>query len=421
MNTHKRSYIVFLEKLLPLIFILPYAEISLIQDKFDLKESSSYLPASVFLVLVFTFFYLISFPKKNNCTFKEKRIISLLYIASIYLILQNIIMSMTKLDMPYTTTMYQMLHIVVPLLCTVVIYKFIIFNNVNTQKFFSRGIALFSFYLIICSIINIAEYGFSFNDGSRLISPGGGATILGYSISLVLALIYCKKPLSRKRELICSSILLIATFLTGTRGGIWPSIVIFLFILLNDKNKNINIILFCFLMCIVLVVGILAVPTDFAPRFFSTESVNRMATFSNSLLVFKDFSFFEKIFGKGLGNFFPYQQWRVLSLSGWVSNVFTFSGVSLLVEPHNTYVMSLLETGIFGLALLIIFLILIFSLVKDIEKSSRFRYIVIWALFSLLCVIESTIFIQPAVCFLWLIILLVSMVDDKQHINKFSV
>ena len=149
---------------------------------------------------------------------------------------------------------------------------------------------------------------------------------------------------------------------------------------------------------------------DFFPRIFNSDSENRILTFENTFSCFKNFNMQEKIFGKGIGNFFPYQRWKLLQYAkGWESNIFTYAGNTMLVEPHNTYIYIFLEQGIIGVLLYFLFLLSI--LIYIIKSNHRFGKLLFFVIFVFLGVVEGTIFIQPGIAGIWLFLLFVSFTD----------
>ena len=303
------NYQKFLKTILPVTFILPFLEINVIQRLFDIRTDKSYLPGITFLLIPFIFLYFFGTRKKKNQNSNISRALLWLFVYGLYFFINSIITicagDITTNEM---TIFFQCLYFIVPLLYSLSIIRFIINENVDILKMSRNSILIFGIYLIICIIVNFRNYGFSLLSGSRLISPGGGATILGYTISVVMALIFCIRPFkSRITELLLSLFFLVSSILTGSRGGIWPAAILFLLIFLINNGKV------CWHYLLLLIIAIIAVNpvsiiNTYLPRLLSGESVNRFSTFNNSLGAFGTFDVMDKIFGKGVGNFFPYQE-----------------------------------------------------------------------------------------------------------------
>ena len=115
------------------------------------------------------------------------------------------------------------------------------------------------------------------------------------------------------------------------------------------------------------------------------------------------------ITGHGVGNFFPFQQWTASNAGvssnayAWFDvNLFSYKGTMILVQPHNTFIYLLMETGALGVLL---FLRTVFVGMKDGNGAIHPNILIVVVAFILLALFESTIIIQPGIaCMWWLMI-----------------
>ncbi len=271
--------------------------------------------------------------------------------------------------------------------------------------------ALFSCVLVV---YNFAAYGISLANG-RLYCPGLGSVALGYANALVIALAVSRKganTLIPKSLLLFSVVVLLAsTLLTGSRGGMYPALALSLIYFLPTKNAAATILL---------VLGAMIVLLAFNPveAFLSGRAGNlqseRYATWEASYAVFRDGSPLEQLFGYGLGNVFPFQDWYTGLNTGVIEraytdgvwNSFSFQGHAMLVEPHNTYIWLLLEGGVISVIGFVICLIVPLLSLGSSKGLPKLRYGVVVATFMVLGVFDAIVIANVASAFWWGVLLI---------------
>lgn len=279
------------------------------------------------------------------------------------------------------------------------------------------GMALFSCVLIG---YNIGAYGFGLVDG-RLYCPGLGPVILGYTNALVIALAVSRKHSNSyiPAPILALAVLILlgSTFLTGSRGGIYPALILSLIYFLPSRNAS-AIVLF-FLGAIIILIALNPIEAFLSGRAGNLQS-GRYATWDAAFMAFCDGSLLNQLFGYGLGNVFPYQDWYTSISSGAIVrgytdgtwNSFSFHGNVMLVEPHNTYIWFLLEGGIISL-LGFIFCLLSILIISVSNKFSRLRVGVVLVTFMALGIFDAVIFINMASAFWWSILFITLEAENE--------
>ena len=95
-------------------------------------------------------------------------------------------------------------------------------------------------------------------------------------------------------------------------------------------------------------------------------------------------------------------------------NHFSYAGMSLLVQPHNSFVFALMETGMAGFLLYITIIkrCVGYKIVK--HKKYRFEYVLFTGSLLFVLFLESTFFVAMGSASLWwLIIMIVGSSDMK--------
>ncbi|MFA6183879.1 MAG: O-antigen ligase family protein [Parcubacteria group bacterium] len=251
---------------------------------------------------------------------------------------------------------------------------------------------MFSFYLNICALISLGIF-FSHTKNqtsSNILTPNRG--------------------LGRHIYLIFFFILILASFLTFSRGGylgLIAGLLFFGFFTLKFKIKyffsNANRV---FLLIFILITFglILAIPNPIINRLFSSfnlsegSNVGRIQTWEQSLKVIQD----NPIFGTGLGNY---------SLS-----IKPSADYREPIYSHNTLLDIVAETGILNaLIWLLLFLFAIINFTRDFIKKNDFIQLGLASAlisFSIHSLFETAVF---SVHILPLIILILSLNNSKQN------
>lgn len=271
--------------------------------------------------------------------------------------------------------------------------------------------ALFSCVLIV---YNFAVYGFNLVNG-RLYCPGLGSVALGYTNALVIALALSRKGASTLVPapilLLSVLVLLASVLLTGSRGGMYPALALALIYILPTKNAAATTLV---------VLGAMVVLLLFNPveAFLSGRAGNlqsgRYATWDAAYAAFLDGSPIDQLFGYGLGNVFPFQDWYTSYYTGHIErgftdgawNSFSFRGNTMLVEPHNTYVWLLLEGGALSLVGFVACHVSSLFSSSLSNKISRLRFGAVLVTFMVLGIFDAIVFANVASAFWWGVLLI---------------
>ena len=285
-------------------------------------------------------------------------------------------------------------------------------------------LAGFSLFLVV---YNIGTYGASFLV-NRLYCPGLGTVISGYTFAIGVAVAFFlkRRVTERKKTVLCVAVavLLVSVFWTGSRGGAYPALIMAALFFLPEDNAA---------ALVLLVLGALIVAILFDPlgyllsgRMSSLES-GRYSTWDNLLGLLGGADPVIKIFGYGLGNLFPYQQWFTsysdgLIVQGYTDgawNHFTFEGVSLLVEPHNSMLWLLGECGFVGLSLVIC--LFVWMIAKPRARArTRAGFAAVVVTFVLLNCFDSVVFGNMASATWWLYLFLSFYLLTSEGCNGFG-
>jgi len=217
-------------------------------------------------------------------------------------------------------------------------------------------------------------------------------------------LLFYKDKIAGFKFIAVSSIMIIASIFTGSRGSMWPITFLLMIYLLEDKRR-ISIVGLLLLIISSLYVGPLEFLKSYVPRFFNLLDNSRFSTLQNAIEIYSKQSFFHIFFGTGLGMFFPYQKWYLYRTPG--INYFLYDGLTLLVRPHNSFIYLLLEAGMIGVILFfypIYKAVIIFPRLNYI-KNIKYAFFTI-ILITLLNLFDSVFITAPGSAALWWLILL---------------
>lgn len=398
-----------LEYALAFIFILPYAETSIITDTFRYTTNDTYWRAILSIELIL---FVILIPITLHNVRCKRTILSNMRVAFIpfavtmlFVLLYSFFLNGVSLP-----SLNLFLMIVTPMLNAYLINKFIAYKRLSIIRIMRRSVFFFVLFLIFAILFNIAKYGFSISltDAStRLTASAGGPVILGYTIAFILAFFVAHIEIYKLNEiLIISPILLFALILTQSRGALLVTILCLLFFIRNYSKIVVIFFLLISFFLLPSIIGILA-ESSFFKRFvgFDFFSDDRIGTFFSAIATY--FSEIEYVLlGHGFDGFFPYQQWLLNHTGEEVYsnpdfNIILYNGRYMLVQPHNTFIYFIMETGLVGL---LSFCTIFRKIYNRVEYHKKPSMILLICSFICISMLESTILLEPGIaCTLWLV------------------
>lgn len=391
--------------LIYLAFTLPYIEVNAIRNIFEYAKGGIYISA-VFpiMVVIYIFSFLINRIHGNH---KKEKVLQINKASRVFVILSFYLTLVLIVTISPISSYIQLVEFVLPFLYAKEMTILILSYGFDTKTIVKHGTICFICIQLIFLIVNIKSYGFSFNGDaeSRIISVGGGPVILGYTVALVTILWLCFRDESFKIWhiiIFVSSVVL--SIATGSRGSMWPLFAVLFFYFASKKGHISPIkLLFIFLFGTIIVLSFDL--SNLIPRFYDIKDGSRVTTVLKGFEAFKHFNFIEMIFGKGIGNFFPIQEWNVDKSIFYNYNQFYFEGITLLVQPHNSYIYTLLEGGIIGLCFFV--LVLKKILKKGLCHGKRIEYKMFAVVVIFLFFIESTVYVAAGSASLWWVIIMI--------------
>lgn len=387
--------------LVPVIFVIPFLDINIIRKLLKIQIGNVVFDSSITMVLILSVLLFI-FSLNRSLIIRNSNY-TRIFIAKILLEIVLILGYILSYQYNYYFVPV-FLSIVLPINCALLWLFFTKLYILDVSRITSIGITYFSIFCIIVVIYNLIFFGFGV-DTARLLSPGGGPVIFGYTIALVFAL-YCaiKKSSGKKVGYFIPAILIITSLLSGSRGSIWTIIIIVSFYFI--KSRSISIIKKITIINIVIIFALLLNEFMYLfPRITMFTDNSRLNTLINGIRIFFTSNFIEFFLGRGLTTVFPYQEWLINKTN---SSLFSFynlvliDNIYILVQPHNTYLYLLLECGLIGLSIYIYILIQLYNGVK-----THTYYKIVFFVFVILNIFDSVLLIEPVVSTFWLIILMI--------------
>lgn len=408
------------EYILALSFVLPYMEISIIRNAFGYSKNGIVIPASIFIMVALFIILTISIKlsSKRKYASKIRSVIYLKSILDIFIFMRGICVD------DFSTFFAQFLWFIIPFYYAVAVIKYIDCFNLKVSNVGKMGLFYYAIYVVINIIVNIKYYGFAFSntaERSRIISPGGGPVIFGYTIVIIICyLLYNKGIISSISMFIGILIYSVGGILTGSRAAIWPIILLLIIYIFMNKHTSVKIMTLSIVFIIVIILNPISFLTTLVPRIIDFSGGTRLETAINAFKIFYEQPVLRALFGSGFGNLFPYQLWlsskeKVINLISY--NTFIYDGRILLVQPHNSYLYLLLETGLIGLLLFLsLFINIIFIIKRHESNNKHYKYIMIFFIMVLNC-FDSVFIIQPGTAGLWWLLIFMVITDTQDICN----
>lgn len=391
------------ETIIALLLLLPYAEglfsFLTVYKNYAIFRAILILEILVCLLLSIS---LVLNRRKVSCKENKLEFLFIIYCA----------ISLMWTDAKYVTVS-TFLWIVVPIIYSILVYYYVKKKSLNIDLILKYIIIYMACYCCFALLRNIVRNNLFFDRSVRLNSPGGGSVIFGYTLAIFVALLYMEKCLFTIK---CKNIILciyaITIFASGSRGAMYPAIMIVLGnFLLNMKTRK-GMFRFIFIVSGLLLSAVFFNPINVLqgmfPRLFQyneigSRSISAVGVFN----IFNKSDLIYKLIGYGLGMFFPYQEWVYCTTrtSGYTQgNLITRMGEVILVQPHNTWQYILIELGIVGVLL---FTLIFFKYLRTAINMKNAPYIVLLITTIFVNMFDSIFFVEPGTAgTIWIILLL---------------
>lgn len=394
------------EALIALVILVPYLEESTVNSSLTIRigESAYLRPVNIFIGVVILGLGVVLFLYQRGIPNKVTK--RGLIVGSI--IVLSILSSLLQTE-NFTASLCTLIWFIEPFIYAALAASFCKKFSLNRNSVFKYMCYFFAFYCLLKVYGYLSVYGY--NSGYRMRATGGGAVIFGYTIVVMFALLITVRE--RVEPPLFYAILVVYTLTaiaTGTRASIWPIIFLWFCVFFFDRWSTKRFILLLAMVPVLIVLIFIDIPGLISggsaniARLVSFEDLSRINTASNSMRAFWRFPVLSMLFGKGLGNLFPYQYWSLL-VQARIHNTFTYDGFQLLVQPHNSYIYMLLENGLVGLILMITILV---KTVKVIRLGNEEKYkqrILVVLVIVFVNFFDSIFFVQPGVAGnFWLIL-----------------
>ena len=234
------------EAMIAVIFLLPFMEISIARKLFLVSVGSAFLPASATMSLLVAVLLriIVKISKTNHISTSEKStIIKIEYYANILFAGVFVFSTfISVLNGNFLTSTFQFLWFFSSVFLAISFVRAILDLELNSVSIAKYAMFYFWLYLLFVTLYNIAQYGYTIGD--RLASTGGGSVIFGYTIALFESFGLVMRDHIKARNLnIFMVSCIICAFLTGSRGSVWPAIIIFIIFIFSIKKEQYKILL----------------------------------------------------------------------------------------------------------------------------------------------------------------------------------
>lgn len=399
-----------LERVLSIIiFFTPFVGTTEINKLLTVQSQYCLISAEIILMLFLVPFLFVLAISDFRIRFNAKNFYILL--ALIGLVIYNLSLPRNNYDVLNASIIG---NIMIPVFFFALVKKIIRKFNLSIINIFKCGMCIITCYSLISIFYSVYRYD-TFRLGletTRLITTGGGPVIFGYTIPmLTMVIILFHHEFKILHFVFMIFFFLCVSIATGSRASIWPyyGVICTLLFLVKGKAKKLVfiLILFCLLCALLIQMDILSLINPSTSRLFSLDSGGRVGTWISSIDIFGQSSFREKMLGFGAGKVFPLVEWESVPVEIRYSvyegsyNLVWFMGKRILVQPHNTFVYLLLEYGLLGTSVLLVYIVSYLKKIKnDSSKSSLFKYLFL-GLFILLNCFDSILIVVPAIAQLW--------------------
>lgn len=264
------------------------------------------------------------------------------------------------------TPIVRFVEVVFPIILAYILVKLLPDNRQSIIWIVKKVFLISVFYSLAFFFLWFFKTRFIFNVDpnlgfARFRTPFFGAVTFGQffsSFPLIFLLGFNKKY--KLWNLLGFVISLGFLYISGTRSSIYVIAIIMLLLIWFNRRKGFQFLIVFTVLLAIAVITLSFFDVSFE-RYLKTETSRTDSSLGIiSVLLSDNISLF---IGQGLGAFFPYEEFYILSQSGrdygglTSVNTFTSNSKEILVDPHSSYIWILSEMGLFGL-------ILFFGLIK---------------------------------------------------------
>ncbi len=419
LKIYKKS---ILEMFIALCFLLPYAETGILKNTLEYYNDKVYIHPMSFIIIIILFINILLL----MTTYKTIKIVNYgqkyLYIFSIVILISGSIFSYFNQNLE--TFFVQYIWFIIPLVYSITIVNIIKKFNLSFKNILKIGLFYFALYCLFSIGYSMVKFGFKIGTTTRLTggSGGGGSVIFGYTIVLFYCiLILLRKDIDPKSFVVYGIIFFITSILTQSRGSMWSIFTLTVILVLDNKSIILKLLLIMIGTFFIMIINPFEIVANYAPRLFKFDDEARTGTWNNAINVFVEQPFFNILYGTGLGQFFPYQSWIINGKEVYnLANTFIYEDKRMLVQPHNTFIYFLIETGIFGIGL---FMKAFFDMMRKLKKYNKNGIFIILFIVLLNC-FDAVFIILPGIAGVWWCILLFTInycIQEKDIELKSSV
>lgn len=300
----------------------------------------------------------VALPKKGrrNKNLRNKLVVSTLFI--LFIVFQ-LVVDITQ------NPWVRLIEIILPVIFSILLIRILPENIKSTEWILKKILLLFILYSVAYFLLWLFKTRFIFDIDQSLGFARFRTALTG---SVTYGQLIATIPLFflltiRKQNFFMYLLAILFTiglvYLTGTRSAIYAILIVAIFIVLFNFRRNLKLILISFIILLITIYFINLFDFSYE-RYLNTASSRQFSQVASLKITSLDS--YDLIFGKGLSNFFPYEDFYKASQSGILKhtqdqNIFRVQNVDLLVEPHSSYVWLIVETGLIGFLL---FIVLIF-------------------------------------------------------------
>lgn len=395
----------------PILLLMPYLDRGWIRHTFLYSKNGVYFyPILIFMIVVGCVFAFIT--RHHVFCSRLRQIIRGTSFLAFLTFLSGAVISI--LNNNFAVFAVQFMWLFIPIWYAWEVYAFICHKKLNIGNIVDKYLGLFAAYCVFSIAIQMYSYGFYFGSSIRLGGgSGSGGLLFSYTVAIVFGLLILrKKHIPAVKRILLAGIYFLFAILSGSRGAIFIILFELVLYFFSYKKTYQRIMMVSAAFFFAVIGNPMEYIYQIAPRLLELSDNKRAQTISSTLNVFSQQGILRDLFGNGLGQFFPYQEWlgSINSLYGTIhfKNIISINGELFLVQPHNTYIHLLLEIGIIGLAvfMIILFLMMKFLLNTHVGECRRNLLIIFFIICAFNC-LDAVFSMAPGIASIWWILTLI--------------